>query len=222
MPQFPDLHHRGHIFLAPAACSNTSSCSCSPSSNSESWPHPHHNDRRLTVCPDLVKLPPGLGVQGRWGDTVALGGIGSQTVIIRRPACMRRHACIVLDLFFNLHREVGPGSTPPPSWAHSSRACCLPAFSIKQLCNSATPTPQCRHLMSCLCASSSTFNLHRQVCPSSTPPSSWCNVGAGLGTERTSASECPPSHAVVDILFLSGFCRHSYCLAQHHCSDGLF
>jgi hypothetical protein len=104
-------------------------------------------------------------------------------------------------------------SIDPPSWAHSSRACCLPAFSVKQLCNSAAPTPQCRHPTSCLCASSSTFNLHRQVCPSSTPPSSWCNVGAGLGTERTSASERPPSHAVVDILFLSGFCRHSHCLA---------
>ncbi|KAI0286882.1 hypothetical protein BGY98DRAFT_1092483 [Russula aff. rugulosa BPL654] len=70
-----------------------------PPSSSESRPRPHHNDRRLTVCPDLVELPPGPGVQGRWGDTVALGGIGSQTVVIRRPACMRRRACILLDLF---------------------------------------------------------------------------------------------------------------------------
>ncbi|KAI0272037.1 hypothetical protein BGY98DRAFT_1003597, partial [Russula aff. rugulosa BPL654] len=33
--------------------------------------------------------------------------------------------------------------TPQSLWAHSSRAHCLLAFSIKQLCNSATPAPQC-------------------------------------------------------------------------------
>ena len=57
--------------------------------------------------------------------------------------------------------------------------------------------------------------IRRPACvrpPRPSPPSSWCNVGAGLGTERTSASERPPSHAVVDILFFSGFCRRSYCL----------
>jgi hypothetical protein len=93
---------------------------------------------------------------------------------------MRQRVCILLDLFIDLHRQVGPGSTPPSSWAHSSRACRLLAFSIKQLCNSAAPTLQCRHPTFCLCASSSTFNLHRQVRPGSTPPLSWCNVGLGL------------------------------------------
>ena len=144
------------------------------------------------------------------------GGLGWDRLSDRRhpTSCLHASTCVHPPRpLLNLHRQVGSGSTPPSSWAHSSRACCLLAFSVKQLCNSAAPTPQCRHPTSCLCASSSTFNLHRQVCPGSTPPSSWCNVGAGLGTEQTSVSERPPSHAVVDILFLSGFCRHSYCLA---------
>ncbi|KAI0263890.1 hypothetical protein BGY98DRAFT_940126 [Russula aff. rugulosa BPL654] len=62
LPRSYHLHHRGPILLAPAPPART----------------------------DLVDLPPGLGVQGRWGDTVALGGIGSQTVVIRHLACMRR------------------------------------------------------------------------------------------------------------------------------------
>jgi hypothetical protein len=80
----PHLHHHGHILLAPA-CSDrfalvphlhcgctllvpaSRSCSCSPSSSSASRPRPHHNDRQLTVCPGLVELPPGPGVQGCQG-----------------------------------------------------------------------------------------------------------------------------------------------------------
>ena len=106
--------HRGCTLLAPAS----SSCSRSPSSSSESWPRPHHNDRRLTVCPDLVELPPGPRVQGCWGDELA------------RPPCHTRETRGVRGVG---HEHIARVTDAARTCAchHSSHTCCPLAFSLK-------------------------------------------------------------------------------------------